>query len=104
MGFATVMAADVAAIYTTDEFATPATHTALSGAATSLAVLLSDGLGNEMPGADDLGQAAEIRLQAADVTTVAVGETVTIGTTVWEVSHAVKSLDALEWICQVSRQ
>ena len=104
MAFATVMAADLAAMYTTAEVATSAVHTAQSGDTTTLAVLLDAGDLDEGQGADALGATAKIHVRVVDVATIEVGDTIAIGSDTWEVLWARLSVDGLEWMCNAAKR
>lgn len=104
MSFATIMAADLAAIYTTDEFGATAVHRGLDGAKTSCTVIFEPDAAYELPGADDLDVSGALSVRTAQVDTVEVGDTFTIGSDAWEVHHANKATSGLEWLCRVSKQ
>jgi hypothetical protein len=102
MSLSTVMAADLAAIYDTDEFAVFALHTPVAGASTTVTVIVDASDIAEAQGADELGQTARIRVRAVDVPALGTGDLLTVGDDVWEVLWARLSVDALEWIANVA--
>ena len=98
------VSSDMAHVYDTDFDGVSAVHT--NAASTETACIVTINLGTEDPdeGADAFGVTAELRVQVSEVTTVAVRDTFTIGSDVWEVIFADYASDGLEWICEVSKQ
>lgn len=71
---------------------------------TPCTVVVDTSAAEEYRGADEYGATAEVRVRASEVATVAVGEYFTVGDDVWEISHAKKSIDATEWVCECSKR
>ena len=91
-----------------DEFyavlGTAATYTPAGGSGTAVSAIITYGDADEREGADTLGMTATIRIRVSEVTTVAVGDTVTIDGDIWEVVYADKSADGLEWIATIHKR
>jgi hypothetical protein len=84
--------------YDADYGAASAVHETAEGVETTCTAVVESSEVDEYRGADDLGATARIRLRASEVATVAAGDTVTIGTLVYEVLWARLSSDGGEWV------
>lgn len=93
----------LALAYDTDYGAEAATHEAAeTGTETVCTVVRDESEGDEYRGGDRYGTPARMRVRVSEVATVATTDTFTIGSDVYEVLWARKSIDAAEWICECS--
>jgi len=101
------MIADLADFYENSGFKTTVTHTTKAGAATSVLTLINYGRDDSYQGADSFAADATARIQAQGsdgMASIAVDETLTIGTGTWVIINANKSKSGLEWICFISKK
>lgn len=102
MTFASQLSTDLAVFYDTDELAVAMTYTPASGSASSVTGVPFYGDAADVDSVGDFGKTARFRLRVSEVATPDRGETLTVGSDVWEILFAEKSADGLEWILTVS--
>ena len=96
---------DLAAYYDTDlPQVESATYTPYGGSAVSVTVRLVPGQGLEGEGADALGINAIARIRTSQVSTVAPGAVLVIGSNTWEVISADLATNGNEWICEINKR
>jgi hypothetical protein len=102
--FEDMLAADLSAVFfNADEFAKSVAYTPAGGLAKMIKAIITYGEGEEYRGADALNIEATMEIQASDVATVSVGDSIAIGLEIWQVIDASKISDGLIWSCILSR-
>jgi hypothetical protein len=99
--------ADLADFYANAGFATAVTHKTVAGVETPVSALIKYGRDDSYQGADALAVDATARIQAQGawgLASIAVGETIVIGSGNWMIIDAHKSASGLEWICFISKK